>query len=65
MLPQAGAADQPEQARVIASGEVLKDLLTGPAGIPISLLNKSECVIILPSVKKAGFIIAASYGRGA
>jgi hypothetical protein len=27
-------------------------------GIPTDLLNKSECVIILPSVKKGGFIIA-------
>jgi lipid-binding SYLF domain-containing protein len=27
-------------------------------------LNKAECVIILPSVKKAGFIVGAQYGRG-
>lgn len=53
-----------EQARVKASGEVLTELLNSQSGIPISVLNKSECVIILPSVKKGGFIIAASYGRG-
>src|SRR5579871_2324204 len=62
----ATAADkgETEQARVKASGEVLKELIDSPNGIPTNLLNKSECVIILPSVKKAGFIVAASYGRG-
>ena len=33
-------------------------------GLPINLLNKSVCVIILPSVKKAGFIVGAQYGQG-
>ena len=61
----AKAADnETEQARVKASGDVLKELLNGPNGIPLNLLNKAECVIILPSVKKAGFIVAAQYGRG-
>ncbi len=61
----AKAADnEDELARVKASGDVVKELLNGPEGIPISLLNKAECVIVLPSVKKAGFIIAAQYGRG-
>lgn len=60
------AADkrETEQARVKASGEVLTELINSPSGIPMSVLGKSECVIILPSVKKAGFIVAASYGRG-
>jgi SH3 domain-containing YSC84-like protein 1 len=62
----ANAADDAAavQARVTASGEVLKDLSSASNGIPTALLNKSECVIVLPSVKKGGFIIAASYGRG-
>ena len=60
----AKAADDTEQARIKASGDVLKELLNGPNGIPLSVLNKSECVIVLPSVKKGGFIIGAQYGRG-
>lgn len=58
------ADDSKEQERIKASGDVLKELLNGPNGIPINLLNKSECVIVLPSVKKAGFLIAGQYGRG-
>ena len=61
----AKAADNDtEEARVKASGDVLKELLNAPDGIPLSLLNKAECVIVLPSVKKAGFIVGVSYGRG-
>ena len=66
LLPVAArAADEDkEQERVKSSGEVLKELLNGPSGIPIGVLNKAECVIVLPSVKKAGFIVAGQYGRG-
>ena len=53
-----------EKARVKASGDVLKELLNGPNGVPLSVLNKAECVIVLPSVKKVGFVVAGSYGRG-
>jgi len=49
---------------VKASGEVLDALANSQSGIPTDLLNKSECVIVLPSVKKGGFILAAQYGRG-
>jgi len=60
----AGDSAETEQARVKASGEVLDALANSQSGIPTDLLNKSECVIILPSVKKGGFIIAGQYGKG-
>ena len=53
-----------EQDRVKESGIVMKELMNSSNGVPISLLNKAACVIVLPSVKKAGFIDGASYGRG-
>ena len=53
-----------EQERVQESGNVIKELANSSSGIPIGLLQKAECVIVLPSVKKAGFIVGASYGRG-
>jgi SH3 domain-containing YSC84-like protein 1 len=59
----ARAADDVEE-RITESGNVLKELLNGPNGVPLNLLNKAECVIVLPSVKKGGFLIAAQYGRG-
>jgi lipid-binding SYLF domain-containing protein len=59
------AADsEKEQERVKDSGQVLKEILDIPDDIPQDLLDKAECVVILPSVKKAAFGIGASYGRG-
>ena len=58
------ADDAKEVERVKESGNVVQDLVNSPNGVPTGLLNKSECVIVLPSVKKAGFIVGASYGRG-
>jgi SH3 domain-containing YSC84-like protein 1 len=53
-----------EQERVKDSGQVLKEILNIPDDIPHDLLDKAECVVILPSVKKAAFGVGASYGRG-
>jgi SH3 domain-containing YSC84-like protein 1 len=53
-----------EQQRVKDSGQVLKEILNIPDDIPQDLLDKAECVVILPSVKKAAFVFGASYGRG-
>ena len=66
MIPRfAIAADnEHEQERVKESGNVMTELLNSSSGIPIDVLNKSECVIVLPSVKKAGFIVGGEYGRG-
>jgi SH3 domain-containing YSC84-like protein 1 len=33
-------------------------------GIPLDLFNKSECIVIIPGVKKAAFIVGGKYGRG-
>jgi len=53
-----------EQQRVKDAGQVLKEILNIPDDIPQDLLDKAECVVILPSVKKAAFVFGASYGRG-
>ena len=60
----AQAAESSEDERLTASGNVLKELLGSSHGIPLSVLSKAECAIVLPSVKKAGFIVGAQYGRG-
>ena len=44
------ADNEKEQERVKESGNVMKDLLNSESGVPISVLNKAECVIVLPSV---------------
>src|SRR5208282_4592755 len=51
--------------RLQNAGEVFKDILNIPDDIPKSLLDKADCVIVIPSVLKAAFIVGGSYGRGA
>jgi lipid-binding SYLF domain-containing protein len=51
--------------RVGASAEVLSEILHAKdRGIPEDLLRKAECVGIVPSLKRAGFIVGAKYGKG-
>jgi SH3 domain-containing YSC84-like protein 1 len=64
LLPAAFAANDKEQDRVKESGAVLKEILDIPDNIPKELLDKAECVIVLPSVKKLAIGIGGSYGRG-
>jgi lipid-binding SYLF domain-containing protein len=60
-LAQAESASE----RVASAAKVFKELAADTEkGLPINVLNKSVCVIILPSVKKAGFIVGAQYGQG-
>jgi lipid-binding SYLF domain-containing protein len=59
-------AQKKESARLQESYNVLKEILGTPdKGIPSDLLNKAECVIVFPSVKKAAFGVGGEYGRGA
>ena len=53
-----------EDQRLNESAIVLKEILGMPEGIPKDLLDKSICVVVYPSVKKAAFIVGGSYGRG-
>jgi SH3 domain-containing YSC84-like protein 1 len=59
-----GAGDIKEVDRIKDSGTVLKEILDIPDDIPKDLLDRAECVIVLPSVKKLAIGIGGSYGRG-
>src|SRR5580700_313475 len=54
-----------EQKRLEECGIVMQEVLNIPDNIPHDLLEKAECVIVVPSVKKLAFGIGADYGRGA
>ncbi|HXL22716.1 MAG TPA: lipid-binding SYLF domain-containing protein [Candidatus Dormibacteraeota bacterium] len=64
----AKAADQDakdEKDRLQNAGTVIKEVLDIPDDIPQDLLDKARCVVVLPSVLKAAFVVGGSYGRGA
>src|SRR5215469_4267189 len=54
-----------EQKRLVACGQVLKEIMDIPDGIPKDLVNKAECVIVIPSVLKFAFVVGGDFGRGA
>jgi lipid-binding SYLF domain-containing protein len=61
------AADEETKAaeRVQAAAEVLNDIQGAPdKGIPEEVLGSAECVAVVPSMLKGGFIVGAKYGRG-
>jgi SH3 domain-containing YSC84-like protein 1 len=58
-------AQEKEHQRIEDSYQVLRDVIGMPdKGIDHDLLDKAECVVIYPSVKKAAFVVGAEYGRG-
>jgi lipid-binding SYLF domain-containing protein len=60
------AADQSrEQKRLEACGRVLEEIMDIPDGIPQDLLNRAECVIVIPSTLKFAFGVGGDFGRGA
>ncbi len=57
-------AQDKEEDRVANAGTVMKEILNAPDSIPQSVLDKADCVVILPSVLKFAIGIGGSYGRG-
>lgn len=58
------SAQKDENKRIENSGTVMTEILNIPDDIPEDLLDKAECVIVLPSVKKFAIGFGGSYGRG-
>ena len=54
-----------ERNRLQNAGTVIQEILDIPDDIPQDLLDKARCVVVMPSVLKAAFVVGGSYGRGA
>ena len=57
-------AQKDENNRIRNSGKVMTEILNVPDDIPKDLIDKAECVIVLPSVIKFAIGFGGSYGRG-
>jgi SH3 domain-containing YSC84-like protein 1 len=53
-----------EEDRLQNSGKVMQEILNVPDDIPQDLMDKARCVVVMPSVLKAAFVVGGSYGRG-
>jgi len=61
-LPAFG--QQKEKDRVANAGQVMQEILNIPDDIPQSVIDKADCIVVLPSVLKFAFGFGGSYGRG-
>ena len=57
-------AQKDENNRIETAGHVMTEILNIPDDIPTDILDKAECVIVLPSVVKFAIGFGGSYGRG-
>ena len=58
-------AQKGADARIAAATEDLQAMMNaGDHSIPIDLLNRAQCVVVVPNMKKGGFIVGAEYGNG-
>ena len=69
MIPAfcASTEEQPSDAarRLTAAANVMTEIMGIPErSIPQDLLNKSECMVVVPGMKKGAFIVGGKYGRG-
>jgi len=53
------------EKRIGTSAEVFGEIMRAPdRGIPRGLLERAQCVGIVPDLKRAGFVVGAQYGKG-
>ena len=64
-LPPSLLSQSKEKERLKNAATVMDEILGVPDNVPQDLLNKAECIIVLPSVKKFALGIGGSYGAGA
>ncbi len=65
LLALPASAQKKELERLESCGRVIKEILSVPDNIPQELLDRAECVIVVPSVKKFALGFGGKYGRGA
>lgn len=59
------AGAEEERERLNECARVAEEVLNMPEGIPQDLIDKAECVVVIPSVKKFALGFGGSYGKGA
>jgi len=61
----AAKVKNPTTRRLREAGTVLSEIMSAPdKGIPHDLLEKSHCVVVVPGLKKAAFVVGAQFGKG-
>ena len=57
-------AQKKQDERLANAATAMQVILTGDKGLPVSILDEADCIVVFPSVKKIAIGIGGSYGRG-
>ncbi len=58
-------AETEADKRLANAADLMTDMMNASdKGVPQDLMNRAECVVLVPGLKKAGFVLGAKYGRG-
>lgn len=64
-LPLVEAQEETPDKRIQRTVETLRAASAGrDSGIPLKLIEKAQCIVIVPDMKKAAFLVGGQYGRG-
>jgi lipid-binding SYLF domain-containing protein len=62
VAPAFGASK--EEERLAHAAKAFDEIMSAPDNIPKNLLDKADCIVIIPGMKKGGFIVGGRYGKG-
>jgi lipid-binding SYLF domain-containing protein len=62
VAPALGASK--EEERLAHAAKAFDEIMSAPDNIPKNLLDKADCIVIIPGMKKGGFIVGGRYGKG-
>ncbi len=66
LATSARARETKQAERLRQAAQAFQEIMSAPdSGIPQDLLDRSACIVIIPGMKKGGFIFGGRYGRGA
>ena len=54
-----------EEERLAHAAKAFDEIMSGKDNIPKNVLDKADCIVIIPGMKKGGFIVGGRYGKGA
>ena len=65
MMVAPAFAQKTASERLKAATEDINEMMNASdKGVPLDLLNKAQCMVVIPNLKKAGFIVGGEYGKG-
>jgi lipid-binding SYLF domain-containing protein len=65
LLVGSALAATKEEERLAHAAKAFDEIMSGKDNIPKNVLDKADCVVIIPGMKKGGFIVGGRYGKGA